>query len=196
MQTKSHKKLDMKHVFVFMLLGFSFQQFSAQDIHKNEDSFQPHHSISFIISHTQISQGVQSDGNRKWLSLPSWGVNYNYYFQPKWAIGLHNDIIVEDFVVEEHLKSSNSTTLERSYPIASALVGSFKPGKHFAFLVGAGGEFAHTGNFFLIRAGIEYSTHITKSWELNAVLANDYKLNAYNSWAIGLGITKQFKINN
>lgn len=182
---------SIKTVFLF-LLGLSFLQIVAQETHDDADkTYHPHHTVSLFVSHTQISQGIQNNGKRKWLSLPSWGLNYNYVFHPKWAIGLHSDIIVEDFAVEEHLKSSSNETLQRSYPIASAIVGSFKPGKHFAYLLGAGGEFAQTGNFFLIRVGIDYTIHIAQSWEMNAVVANDYKFNAYNSWAIGMGITKQ-----
>jgi hypothetical protein len=41
--------------------------------------------------------------------------------QRKWAIGLHNDIVLEDFAVRRTFKSSNGQVLERSYPIASAV---------------------------------------------------------------------------
>lgn len=179
-------------ILLLCLVSLNFVQSIAQESHYNaHNEFQPCHAITLLVSHTQISQGINENGNRKWLSLPSWGLNYNYIFHPKWAIGLHNDIIVEDFVVEEHLKSSSNENLKRSYPLASAIVGCFKPGKHFAYLLGAGGEFAHTGNLFLLRIGIEYALHITRSWEMTAIVANDYKFNAYNSWAIGLGITKR-----
>ena len=161
---------------------FGLQNLIAQEEHE----FHPHHSLGLIISHTQISQGIQEDGKRKWLSLPSWGINYNYVFHSKWAIGLHNDIIVEDFVVES--ASRETEALERSYPIASAVVVSFKPGKHFSFLLGSGGEFAENHNFFLLRAGFEYGLHINNRLELVANLVNDLKIKAYNSWAIGLGV--------
>lgn len=157
---------------------------------KKHDDFKPHHMLGLVISHTQISQGVQSNGNNKWLSLPSWGINYNFKFSPKWAVGLHTDIVVEDFAVEEHLKSSSDEILERSYPVASAVMLSYKPGKHFSYLFGSGGEFAHTGNFFLFRVGLEYGCHLSKDWELNANVTNDLKINAYNSWAIGLGVSR------
>jgi hypothetical protein len=184
------KKNKMKNIFSLIAFVFFSLQIQAQEAHHSD--FKPHHTLGLIISHTQISQGIQADGKKKWLSLPSWGINYNYKFSAKWAIGLHNDIVVEDFIVEEHLKSSNSSTLERSYPIASAVMISYKPGKAFSFLLGSGGEFAHTGNLFLVRVGVEYGYHISKDWELNAVLANDLKINAYNSWAIGFGITRVF----
>lgn len=172
-----------------MFLSFEASVFAQDTEHS---PFHPHHTLGVMISHTQVSQGIQANGNKKWLSLPSWGINYNYKFSPKWAIGLHNDIIVEDFAVEEHLKSNGGKILERSYPIASALMASYKPGKHFSFMGGAGGEFAHTGNLFLVRVGAEYGYHLTKDYEVNANITNDLRINAYNLWAIGMGITKIF----
>lgn len=175
-----------KRLYIFAVLFFaaSANLFAQHDEH---NTFHPHHSLALIVSHTQVMTGIKPDGDKKWLSLPSWGLDYNYKFHPKWAIGLHNDIVVEDFVVQGH-----GEEIERSYPIASAIMVSYKPGEHFSFMLGPGEEFAHTGNLFLIRAGIEYSCHISKGWELNAVITNDYKVNAYNSWAVGLGIAKIF----
>lgn len=120
----------MRFLILLMIAGVSVPYLvsAKEDSH---DSFSPHHTLGFMISHTQVSQGVQTNGNKKWLSLPSWALNYNYKFSPKWAIGLHNDIIVEDFVVQEHLKNSGGETLERSYPVASAVMASYKPGKYF-----------------------------------------------------------------
>lgn len=180
----------MKYTFLSIILLLGASLLTAQEQH--HDDFKPHHTLGLMISHTQISQGIQGDGRRKWLSLPSWGLNYNYKFSAQWAVGLHTDIIVEDFAVTEHLKSSAGTTLQRSYPIGSAVMFSYKPGKHFSYLLGSGGEFAHTGNLFLVRIGAEYGYHISNNWELNANLTNDLKINAYNSWAIGVGITRVF----
>lgn len=177
-----------KCLYIFSLVFFlSAANLFAQ--HEEHNTFHPHHSLGLVVSHTQVTEGIKDNGHKKWLSLASWGLNYNYKFHAKWAIGLHNDIVVEDFVVHGH---GGGEELERSYPVASAIMVSYKPGEHFSFMLGPGEEFAHTGNLFLIRAGIEYSCHISKSWELNALITNDYKVNAYNSWAIGLGITKVF----
>ena len=173
-------------VFIVFLLFYG-SVFSQKEMHSK---FHSHHTLGFIISHTQISQGVQANGDKKWLSLPSWAINYNYKFSEKWAIGLHNDIVLEDFAVEEHLKSSNGQVLVRSYPIASAVMVSYKPGKHFSYMFGSGGEFSHTGNLLLLRVGLEYGYHISKDWELNANITNDLKINAYNSWAIGFGVSR------
>lgn len=175
------------HIYLWLFF-FCLMKTFAQEHHSND--FNPHHSIGFILSHTQISQGIQANGEKKWLSLPSWGINYNYKFNQKWAVGLHNDIVVEDFVVEQHLKSSGGEVLERSYPIASAVIISYKPGTSLSYLFGVGGEFAHSENLLLVRIGIEYSYHLTGKWELNANITNDLKINAYNSWALGVGISR------
>ncbi|HRI19505.1 MAG TPA: hypothetical protein PLA68_01065 [Panacibacter sp.] len=179
----------MKRTFMAVCLScVSLLAFAQHN--EEQEAFHPHHTLGIDISHTQITEGIGADGHKKWLSLPSWGLNYNYKFHPKWAIGLHNDIVAENFEVSEHLNTESEKALERSFPFASAAMVSFKPGHHFNYMLGPGGEFAKEGNLFLIRIGVEYECHISKGWELNAVITNDYKVNAYNSWSIGLGITK------
>jgi hypothetical protein len=182
-------KLKITALICGLLLTSATIVFSQQTAN---EAFHAQHSLGLVISHAQVTEGIKENGHKKWLSLPSWGLNYNYKFSPEWAIGLHNDIIVEDFEVEEHLNGESDAILQRSYPIASAVMASYKPGKHFSYLLGTGGEFAHTGSFILIRIGAEYGYEINKHWELNANITNDLKINAYNSWAIGLGITRIF----
>ena len=178
----------------FLLCFLSLVLFSNDIMAQHEhDVFHPHHTLGLYISHTQVIEGVDKDGHKNWLTLPSWGLDYNYKFSSKWAIGLHSDMIIESFEVEDHLNSGEQIkTLKRVHPIASAVMASFKPGHHFNYLFGAGGEFASTGNLFLIRVGTEYEYHINKDWEFNANLTSDFNINAYNSWAIRLGITRIF----
>lgn len=147
------------------------------------------HQVQLILSHTQIHSAVDKQGNRRWRSIPSWGVNYYYELSEKWKIGLNNDIIVEDFQVESTAKN-NQEILERRYPIASVFVISRKLDNHFHLLLGLGGEIAESQSFFLLRGGIEYSYYFDEKWELVGNITNDFKWNAYNSWALGLGISR------
>lgn len=57
-------------------------------------------------------------------------------------------------------------------------------------MLGAGGEFAKSVSFFMVRIGLEYGFHINKKWELNMNLINDLKINGYNSFSYGIGITR------
>lgn len=169
--------------FCFLVLLFSCSLSLAQE----EKTFTKHHSFSFLLSHTYVSQGV-IDGDKKWLTLPSVSLDYNYVFLPKWSIGLHNDFIFENYKIEK-----GDEQFERSTPIASAITGGFKPGEHFTYQFGLGGEFASEENFFLTRFGVEYSLELPKDWELISNFVYDIKWSAYDSFSVGIGISKTIK---
>lgn len=177
-----------KILFSFMLLlSITFVSAQEKADAPEEEYAEKKHSIALIMSHTQIAEGI-GNGEKKWISLPSWGIDYNYEINERWAIGLHNDIVVENFAV----KHFDGTEIERSMPFASAVVGMFKPIKNFSLVLGAGGEFSKEENLFLVKAGIEYAYRFHNNWELIANLTNDFKINTYNSWSIGFGIARKF----
>jgi len=160
--------------------------------HAQEESAETgKHRITLALSHANVSQGVK-DGDTKWLSLPAWGLDYDYWFSEKWAIGLHTDIIVEDFEVKANL-SDEEEIIERSSPIAPAAMAIFKPTEHSSFLLGAGAEFAKEENLFLNRVGYEWGTEINEKWELGFSLCYDLRWNAYDSFLIGIGISRVIK---
>ena len=43
------------------------------------------------------------------------------------------------------------------------------------------------GNF-----GVDYGFELAESWELSINLQNDSKVNSYDSWLFGLGVSKSF----
>ncbi len=178
-------------LFCFCLIWFFPAKTSAQE--SEEKRFKPHHQIGISINHVHVFEGRDDEGNRETLTLPAWGIDYTYQFHEKWAIGLHTDFIVEKFKVEKvYASEDKQETVERSYPIAPALMGIYKPNEHWSFLLGFGGEFAKEEDFFLTRAGVEYGYELPKGWEIFGTASYDFKWNAYDSWGIGLGIVKNF----
>ena len=156
---------------------------------------EPHrkHELGLLICHSAVSQGIDVDGKRTWLFLPSWGLNYNYWFSERWAIGLHTDFISETFVVTEDLsKEEEKPVIERTRPIAPALMVTYRPHEHWAFTLGAGEEFAKEGDLFLMRAGVEYSIHLSGAWETSGSFAYDFRFNAYDSYTCGFGVARKF----
>jgi hypothetical protein len=165
-----------------------FPLFSQEDEQKGkEEAFHPHHELGLVVGHAQVFEGRDANGKKKTLSLASWGIDYNYIFHPKWGIGLHTDIIVEKFEAE----GEDGAVIERNFPIAPALMGVYKPGGHWSVLLGMGIEFAEEENFGLTRAGVEYSGELQKRWEVFGSLSYDFKWNAYDTWVIGIGISKK-----
>lgn len=153
---------------------------------QEENTFSKHHNMSFLLGHTYVSQGFV-DNKREWLILPSVAFDYNYVFSEKWSVGLHSDVIFENFKVE-----SSTEVFERSKPIASTITTGFKPGRHFTYQFGLGGEFAKEENFFLTRLGVEYGIEMIKEWEFIANFVYDVKWNAYDSFGISVGVSKSF----
>ncbi len=184
----------LKKVFflaVLLFLSVFGSKCTAQE--KEGKAFIPHHQIGISINHVHVFEGRDNEGNREVLSLPAWGIDYTFQFHEKWAIGLHTDFVIEKFKVEKvYANDEDNETVERSYPVAPALMGIYKPNEHWSFLLGFGGEFAKEENYFLTRVGTEYGYELPKNWEIFGTLSYDLKWNAYDSWGIGLGIAKNF----
>jgi len=184
---------NSKKLFFCLLISFlCISGIEAQEKVSENEHHNTRHAVAIVLSHSNVSKGIQN-GKTKWQSFPSWGINYNYSINQKWLIGWHNDIIVEDFVVHNSNSSDeDQDVLERSYPIATLAVVTFKPLKYLGILLGAGGEFAHQGNFAMVRLGLEAPYHLPKKLEAFVSLTYDYKINAYNTWNIGFGFAKLF----
>lgn len=173
----------MKFRVVLLLLACSFAAFGQ------EEATSKRSRIMLGMGHMHVSQGVDASGDRQFLILPMWVLDYDYSLSKKWAIGLHNDFTTENFKVEGH---GGTSEIERNRPIASMVSLSFKPGKHAVYTIGAGGEFSPSGNYTMFRLGIEYGFEIGDDWELAPGIVGDWKVNAYDSFSIALAVGKRF----
>ena len=174
-----------------------------RDVEHDNNHFKKH-SIGVVIGHTHINTGVKDNSGNSLIALPSFAINYNYNFNERWAIGLHNDIIIEEFVVSGDAKNehgsesftfsenSEGKTIDRGKPVSSAVMVSYKPIKHLALLVGGGMDFSEHKDFAVIRLGVEAPFHIPNNWEIFGNVSFDININAYNSLSFGLGIAKLF----
>ena len=184
-----------RYLFLLLLLVSALPAYN-QEAHTEHESESEHHfhrhQVGIVTGHSHVSRGVVVDG-RKWEILPSFAFFYNYRLNEKWGIGLHMDMILEDFEVERHLSSGEKDeVLDRNKPFAPVLVGIFKPTKHSSFLLGFGAEFAEGENFLLTRIEYEWSTEISEKWELVISLAYDLRWDAYDVWMLGIGVARSF----
>ncbi|WP_121668030.1 hypothetical protein [Mesonia aquimarina] len=177
------------YISIFLTLFFVLSIYSQEE-QKLEEEKGSFHRIGLNLSHTNVFSGVKDQEN-KLLSLPSWGIDYDFWFSEKWAIGLHTDILIEKYTVEENLDSQNKI-LERNKPIAPAVMGTYHFGRH-NILFGAGAEFAEEENLFLNRVGYEYGIEFLEKWELGFSINYDFRWNAYDSFSIGIEISRIFR---
>ncbi|MBP1840454.1 hypothetical protein [Formosa algae] len=190
----------MKNILLFfILLQFAAYSTYAQEHEDNQDTemeFEEsetfeHHQIGAMIGHAHIYQGHHAEG-KDWLVVPMVSLNYNYWINETWGVGLHTDFILETYEVHEEGEDGEVEILERELPIAPALMAAYKPGEHFTFMLGVGEEFAKEEDLFLIRGEVEYSLELPKAFELGAAIGYDVRFDAYDSWVLALGVSKLF----
>ena len=195
--------LILSLVFFILFQNISIsQETKHNELVAHENEHFKKHAISFVISHTHLKTGVKDNSGNSFLALPSFAINYNYNFNEKWALGWHNDIIIEEFVVsgsgshesEVIFKSETNEdkTIDRGKPVSSAIMLTYKPYKHLALLAGGGMEFSKHKDFAVVRLGLEAPFHMPNNWEVFGSLLFDININAYNSLSFGLGIAKLF----
>jgi hypothetical protein len=157
---------------------------TEEKFEEEEEEEESRHFLSIMIAHAHVSQGIK-DGERTWLSLPSFMLAYNYMISERFAVGIAGDIILEQFDVEAN---NLDEILERSYPIALVATGTYRPIKHLGILAGGGFEYAKEDTFGVVRFGVEPYLKISPHLELVLNLSYDIKIDAYDNWNLGLGV--------
>lgn len=173
------------------LIGISFSIQAQSDTNKTETFLR--HRLTGVIGHA-IQPTAFQDGSKKTLIMASLGLDYDYKFSPKWAIGLHSDIIMQNFDVEEaeSFDGNKSNVLHRKNPLALCAVGIYKPFEHISFLVGTGAEISKGKDLFIVRAGFEYGYEIMEKYEVSFSANYDMKVDAYSTFVLGLGVSRLF----
>ena len=175
-------------VMTFLCSSAAFAQ--EKHVSKEErESNQPHHRITLLMENSHIPRISEDIGSVRRCVVPAWGLDYDFWLNAKWAIGLHNDLILQQYEIE---REEDSTTFSRTNPITSTLVGIYKPTRHLALLAGVGREFEKEQDFNLVEFGAEYGVEILKNCELSLNIKYEDKFNAYNSWMFGVGFSKLF----
>lgn len=182
-----------------MLAGllFSFSEtLHAQQKEEKEAEDKLHHRVSLIFSQAHIPAANEVNGTKRVFIAASLGVNYELWFNKHWAVGLHNDITMQSFNVK---RKDNDEIIAREFPILSTITAIYKPGKHWNFFAGPGREFVFKNSFGeknesfnVIKTGIEYGVELPKTWEVGFGFEYDVKINGYNTWLIGIGVSKNF----
>ena len=169
---------------IFHFLGQQgFSKYQEPDFHDA-----PYHKITLVMANSFLTNSIPENSNTL-LIVPTLGFNYNYWFHRKWGIGLHNDVLLQQFKVERH---DDKRELVRENPVAMCTIISFKPHYRWTLMGGYGIELEHNENINLFRFGIEYGIPIRDNWELEFNLEYDHKIKAYSSFMAGVAFSKIF----
>ena len=154
--------------------------------HELNDANSAQHKLTMVMANSIITNHVDDQSNEV-LVVPTFGLNYDFMFHPKWGVGIHSDILVQQFKVEKH---EGHEELVRENPVAICAMGLFRPIPQLSFLAGYGIEIETHENLQIIRIGAEYGIHLPKNWELGFMLEYDIKLKTYGTFIFGVGFSK------
>jgi len=191
LQKNRLKSIFIQMSFIVSLLLWSTHISLAQDVDLDqagdlEEREFHRHKMSLILGHSHVPAGF-SNGKKRMLVVPSWGLDYNFLINRKWAIGLHSDFYTENFAV---IDFGGKEEFVRERPISLTLVGSYYLHEKWSLSAGTGYEFAKEENLSIIRLGVERAWELPKKWEFMATLQYDLRVGIFNSWMLGLGISK------
>ena len=117
------------------------------------------------------------------LAIPTLGLDFQYWFNPKFGLALKNEFEIVTYVLQDE----NSSELEREYPLISVLVGIYKLRNGPSFYLGGGIEYEKNKNFFIVKAGAEYELEIGNHWDVTPEI---YYFNKdFDFGGVGLTIT-------
>lgn len=182
----------MKCIYTFMLLlGLASVQAQHQDMAGQHSSsiesashFFPHFRAAAFISHTFIPAAAENTR----VAIPSYGLDLEYWLNPSWGIGLHNDLELETFIIEQEHRE----LLDREFPLVSSLDILIRPWKGLVFQIGPGVEIDRNQTFFLFRLGLEYEVELGHHWDLYPTFFYDAREDAFTTFSVGLGVGKRF----
>lgn len=146
------------------------------------------HKITLVMAYSFIDNSF-SDQTSDILIVPTFGLNYDYFFNARWGLGLHTDILLQQYKVEKH---GGHEEILRENPVGLAGMVLFKPNHRWTLMAGYGVEVEKHENFQMIRTGVEYGIALPKHWELGFSLEFDYKIKTYSSLMFGVGFSKMF----
>jgi opacity protein-like surface antigen len=155
---------------------------------QDEDSVKEgaYHKITIVTANSLIHNSLQENTNG-FLLVPTFCFNYDHFIGNKWGIGLHTDILLQQYKVESH---GNGTELVRENPVALTAILSFRPYERWTLFGGYGVEIERNKNIDLFRFGLEYGVPLNDGWELGFALEYDHKIETYKSFMFGIGFSK------
>lgn len=179
--------LFKEYIFTFLLLFGLLQLNAAQsELEKQGTHNVKHHKVTIITANSFVQNSISSQPNEV-LIVPTFGFNYDYFFHDKWGVGLHTDVLLQQYKIESH---DNKDILTRENPVALCAMLVYKPLSRFIVVGGFGQELEKNHTLDMIRLGIGYEIPIQKHWEIGFDLEYDYKFKTYGTWMIGVGFSK------
>ena len=172
------------YLFFALLIGSFYGIAQTESTTEEEEEEGIKLGAGLSIGHTWVPTGENFKGERDYVVVPSWGLDFMAELNDKWGIVLANEIQVQRFLVE----TSHENVIEREYPFTSVVEITYRMPFGLAAFIGPGVELETHKNYFVYRVGAEYAIPINQNWFVKPAIAYEMKELEYSILNIGLGI--------
>lgn len=183
-----NKLLIVITFFLFSYASLFGQEHDEPTEHDSETHEFKHHRIAVIIGHGHVFGAEDVNNGNSIVTIPTWGLDYQYWIKRKFGVGLKSDIEIMDYAVT--LK--DQTLVERTSPIIVSTLFLYNPTKGWNVFAGPGIEFEESHNLFILRAGMGYEFKLPGHWDFAPEFVFDLKEGHIGSFTWGIGVGKRF----
>lgn len=150
----------------------------------SQEHKETNHRVAFVLGHSYVSLE-----NNEVLSIPTFGLDYEYWISDRFGLGIFSDV---ELITKEVSPSVEGISIEREYPLVLTFDLLWNPIEHWELVVGPG-FVAERGEIeSLIRLGVEYDLALGHHWDVAPNLFYDQKFDGNYAVSIGIGIGKSF----
>lgn len=169
----------MRGVYLFILMiVFSFQEVVSQEHEEAK------HRVAVVLGHSYVSLD-----NNEILSIPTFGLDYEYWLSNHWGVGVFSDV---ELITNEVSPTVDGSVVEREYPVVLTLDVLWNPIEHVEFVVGPGVVIEKGEIEKILRLGVEYDLALGHHWDVAPNVFYDQKIEGGYALSIGIGIGKSF----
>ena len=180
-------EINFKPIIFSILILISFGTYGQSEHNQPEEHHFQHHEIELFTGFGLIPQSVDEEGHNQAIAIPILGLDYEYWFNHKFGIGLSADIELASYVVERE----EDVHIDREFAFLTVLVFLYEPLKGWKLFAGPGYEFENNESFPLLKIGTQLAKNFQDGWSAGINFSYDIKeLNSY--FSTGLTIGKRF----
>jgi len=178
--------------FLIAVVFFSFSA-SVQAQDENHKSNNLHllkrHKLGAFVGNALI-HGVHNNitGKEQYVLAPTFGLDYEYWINHKWAIGTYNEVAHMDLEV---INEDHEESIKRENALLFSAVAVFEPVHNLGIFAGTGIETDPNHTFWIRYMGLEYAFVRCNDWDVS-VAAGYVNKDAYDAFTFGVVVGRRF----
>jgi hypothetical protein len=157
---------------------------------ESSNSIEPlkRHKLGVYLGNSLIREVHNTQtGKEQFVLAPTFGLDYEYWFSHKWAVGTYNEISILSIDV----KQDEEEFLKRENVILCSVVGVYEVFPRFAVFAGTGFETDDHHTLWIRFLGVEYAFIKCNGWEVSAAVGYVNK-DLYDLFSFGVVIGRRF----